>query len=227
MWQELIEINQQLDQFAYIVSHDLKAPLRAIANLSTWIEEDLGEELPGDAAENMILLRQRVDFMRSMIDGVLAYSRAGRQTSSVEQVDLDAALRQVLAMLDAPAFTITVANPLPTIRGERFKLEQLFSNLIGNSVKYHHRADGHIQVDCIDQSAHWEFAVADDGPGIDPAYHDKIFDLFHTVEANKQADSTGVGLAIARKIVEERGGRIWLESTPGAGATFRFTWPKE
>lgn len=225
--QELVEINQQLDQFAYIVSHDLKAPLRAIANLSTWIEEDLGDNLSEDIAENMTLLRQRVDFMRSMIDGVLAYSRAGRQTTSVEEVNLDTVVGQVIAMLDAPAFTITVADPLPTIRGERVKLEQLFSNLISNSVKYHDRPDGHIDITCVDQTTMWEFAVADDGPGIDPVYHDKIFDLFHTVEANKQADSTGVGLAIVRKIVEERGGHIWLESTPGAGATFRFTWPKE
>lgn len=224
--QELIEINQQLDQFAYIVSHDLKAPLRAIANLSTWIEEDLGNNLSEDIAENMTLLRQRVDFMRRMIDGILAYSRAGRQTTSVEEVDSDAVARQIIGMLDAPAFTFTVADPLPIIRGERVKLEQLFSNLIGNSVKYHDRPDGRIEVTCVDQTPMWEFAVADDGPGIDPVYHDKIFDLFHTVEANKQADSAGIGLAIARKIVEEGGGRIWLESTPGAGATFRFTWPK-
>jgi len=226
--QELVEINKQLDQFAYVISHDLKAPLRAIANLSTWIEEDLGENLPPETAENMTLLRQRVEFMRRMIDGVLAYSRAGRQTSSLEWINLTAVVRQVISLLDYPAtFAIVVADTLPTIQGERIKLEQLFSNLIGNSIKYHDRPDGRIEISCTEQTTVWEFAVADDGPGIDPAYHDNLFDLFHTVEANKQADSTGIGLAVVRKIIEERGGRIWVESTPGAGATFRFTWPKE
>lgn len=226
--QELIEINKQLDQFAYVISHDLKAPLRAIANLSTWIEEDLGDNLPPETAENMTLLRQRVEFMRRMIDGVLAYSRAGRQTSSLEWINLTAVVRQVISLLDCtPAFTITIVDTLPAIQGERIKLEQLFSNLIGNSIKYHDRPDGRIEISCTEQTTVWEFAVADDGPGIDPAYHDNLFDLFHTVEANKQADSTGIGLAVVRKIIEERGGRIWVESTPGAGATFRFTWPKE
>jgi PAS domain S-box-containing protein len=223
----LEERNRELDQFAYITSHDLKAPLRGIANLSQWIEEDLGASVTDDIRKQLELLRGRVHRMEGLIDGILQYSRVGRAKGVSELVDVGALVHDVVDLIAPPAgFQIEVAPNMPTIAAERLRLQQVFQNLIGNAIKHHNRADGHICVCVADTGPMYEFSVADDGPGIAPQYHQKIFVIFQTLAARDKVEGTGIGLSLVKKIVESSGGQIWLESAEGAGTTFHFTWPK-
>ena len=220
--------NQELDQFAYIVSHDLKAPLRAIANLSSWIEEDIHDQLDEETRHQMDLLRGRVHRMEDLIDGLLQYSRVGRLKTSKERVNVETLLAEVIDSLAPPTtFTITVTGPMPTLKTERLPLEQVFANLIGNAIKHHDRPDGYIVISAQDRGAFWEFAVADDGPGIAPQDHEKVFAIFQTLEPQAKVDSTGIGLSLVKKIVESQGGTIHLASQVGQGAIFRFSWSKD
>ena len=228
---ELERSNRALDEFAHAVSHDLKAPLRSVANYARWIEEDLGDELTGETRAHMELLRAQVDRMRAMINGVLEYARSGRTRVATELVDTDVLVEEVIALLDPPATcTIDVAD-LPTFAAERAPLRQVLMNLIGNAIKHSRRSDVHVRVRAVDAGDAYEFTVQDNGPGIAPRAHEKIWMLFHTLTpreatANGAADGTGIGLAIVRQLVELQGGRAWVESELGEGATFHFIWPK-
>ena len=219
--------NEELDQFAYITSHDLRAPLRGIANLSTWIEEDMGERVTPEAHRQMEMLRGRVHRMEAMIDGILEYSRVGRVSVEPEAVDVAALLAEVVDLLDPPAgMAVHVETGMPVVVGHKLRLQQVFMNLLGNAIKYHDKPVGRIVVSCRDAGAYCEFAVADDGPGIDSRYHEKIFVIFQTLQPRDKVESTGVGLSLVRKIVEAEGGTVGVESEPGRGSTFRFTWPR-
>ena len=219
--------NQELDQFAYVASHDLKAPLRGIANLSQWIEEDLGDQLPVDVAEKMTLVRGRVRRLEALIDGILQYSRAGRVRSQVERVDVAALLDDVVELLaPPPEIAITVAPGMPTITTERTPLQQVFMNLIGNAIKYNNRPGATVHVSARDVGRMYEFSVADNGPGIEPRYHERIFGIFQTLESRDRVEGTGIGLSVVKKTVELHGGSIRVDSALGEGATFTFEWPK-
>lgn len=218
--------NKELEQFAYVASHDLKAPLRAIANLSEWIEDDLQGSLPEENQHQMQLLRGRVHRMEALINGLLEYSRVGRVQVEAEAVNVKTLLDDVIDLLGIPAkFTITI-GPMPQFSTKALLLRQVFANLISNAVTHHDRPAGTITITAIEHSTHYEFAVADDGPGIDPTYHDKIFAIFQTLEARDTKESTGIGLSIVKKIIEAENGQIWVDSAEGQGSTFRFTWPK-
>jgi PAS domain S-box-containing protein len=219
--------NRELDQFAYITSHDLKAPLRGIANLSQWIEEDLGESVTEDIRKQLDLLRGRVHRMEGLIDGILQYSRVGRVKGTIETVDVGGLLHDVVDLIAPPPdFTIEIAADMPTIKADRLRLQQVFQNLIGNAIKHHHRADGRVELSVRDLGHLYEFSVRDDGPGIAPQYHEKIFVIFQTLAARDKVEGTGIGLSLIQKIIESQGGHIWVDSAEGAGTTFRFTWPK-
>lgn len=225
----LARSNQELDQFAYVASHDLKAPLRGIANLAQWVQEDAAAALPAESQEHLRLLQGRVHRMEALIDGILAFSRAGRVRARPEAVDTGLLAREVVELLAPPAHVqIVVAPDLPMVQAERVPLQQLFLNLIGNAVKHAGagRPTARVEVAARDAGDAWEFAVRDDGPGIAPEYHERIWAIFQTLEARDRVEGTGIGLSVVRKIVESRGGRAWVESAPGAGATFRFTLPK-
>jgi PAS domain S-box-containing protein len=225
---DLEKINKELDQFAYIVSHDLKAPLRAIANLSQWIEEDLGTDISDDIKSNMELLRGRVNRMQSLISGILEYSKVNRTKASYEEVDVAVLLQEVQSVLDIPAtHPVILQTEMPLLLSNRTRLEQVFSNLISNAYKYHDKPAGHIRIAYQEMKDVHQFSVSDDGPGIAPEYHEKIFIIFQTLQAKDKLESTGVGLAIVKKIIEEQGGKIWVESQPGEGSTFLFTLPKQ
>ncbi|HEX8536555.1 MAG TPA: ATP-binding protein, partial [Cystobacter sp.] len=218
--------NQDLDQFAYVASHDLKAPLRGIANLSQWIEDDLQEVMTGETREQMRLLRGRVQRMEALINGILDYSRAGRMRGRPERVDVGRLITECVELLAPPESTqIEVAPGMPTMRTERVPLQQVFLNLLSNALKHAHGAEPRIRVGVSPADGFWEFSVEDNGPGIAPEYHERIWGLFQTLRARDEMENTGIGLSVVKKSVEARGGRAWLRSTPGRGATFLFTWP--
>lgn len=218
--------NRELDQFAYIASHDLKAPLRAIVNLSEWIEEDLAQ-LPPENQQQMQLLRRRVHRMESLINGLLQYSRVGRCEANIETVDLAELLSEIIDSLGPPAgFTIQLPPTLPMINTRRVLLQQVLMNLLSNAVKHHDRQDGVVCMSFVERESVYEFEIRDDGPGIAAEHHQRIFEIFQTLSARDSKENTGVGLAIVKKIVEAEGGVISVNSQVGQGTTFRFTWLK-
>ena len=223
----LARSNQELDQFAYVASHDLKAPLRGIANLSEWIEDDLGEFFTEDSREHMRLLRGRVHRMEGLIEGILQYSRAGRVRESHEHVDTAALVREVVDLLAPPAAVrVEVEAGMPVLVTERLPLQQVLLNLIGNAVKFTPPEGGRIRVSARQAEGVWEISVADEGPGIAPEFQERIWGIFQTLESRDKVEGTGIGLSVVKKLVESRGGRVWVESTPGEGAVFRFLWPE-
>jgi PAS domain S-box-containing protein len=223
----LARSNQELDQFAYVASHDLKAPLRGIANLSAWIEEDLAENLNKENRQQMALLRGRVHRMEALIDGILQYSRAGRVKARPEPIDTGALVHDVLELIAPPkSIAITVAPDLPTVKAEKVPLQQVFMNLLGNAIKHAGSSDPRVEVSWEDAGPFYEFTVQDHGQGIAPQYHERIFGIFQTLEARDKVEGTGIGLSVVQKIVEAKGGRVWVESDIGRGAKFRFLWPK-
>jgi PAS domain S-box-containing protein len=219
--------NQELDAFVSVVSHDLKAPLRAVANLSQWIEEDLEGLLTAETQSQMNLLRSRVHRMAATIDGLLEYARIGRSEDEIELVSVAQLLADVIEEITPPStFTIDLPNDLPTLTTKRLPLFQVFANLIGNGIKHHHSETGSIKILLKDRGDWYEFVIADDGPGIATEHHQRMFKIFQAVNPQNRSDSTGIGLAIVKKIIESEGGTIWLESEIGNGTTFYFTWPK-
>ena len=225
---QLKQRNDELDQFAYVTSHDLKAPLRAIANLASWIEEDLSDSLPVENKEQFDLLKNRVLRMEGFIDGLLEYSRIGRSHQSSEIVDVALLLAEVIDSIAPPEqFSISITSPMPVIKAKRIPLFQVFSNLIDNAIKHHNRQNGLVQISVVDHGDRYKFSVTDDGPGIDSAYHDKIFTIFQTLRPRDDLESTGIGLSLVEKTVKAEGGSVSIHSVKGEGATFCFTWPKE
>lgn len=225
---DLEKSNKELDQFAYIAAHDLKAPLRAIANLANWIEEDLEGQLSEGTAKHMQMLQGRVQRLENLIEGILSYSKLGNQEKHYfEKVDTGEVTKTIVEMLSPrTGFTIAVTSPMPVFQGVRLFFDQVLSNLLSNALKYHDRDTGRIEISARDLGDYYEFSVADDGPGIDKKYHEKIFVIFQTLNARDDVESTGIGLAIVKKIIEEQGGTIAVSSEVGKGATFIFTWPK-
>ncbi|HEX9950497.1 MAG TPA: PAS domain-containing protein [Rubricoccaceae bacterium] len=223
---ELERSNRELDQFAYIASHDLKGPLRGIDNLALWIAEDAGDVLPDESRRHLGLLRGRVQRLEQLLESLLVYSRAGRTSGMAEPVDTAALLRDVVEMLDLPTgFTVEPDGPLPTIQTYRAPLELVFRNLISNAAKHHGGPVGHVRVSARTVGRFAEFTVSDDGPGIAPEYHDRVFDLFQTLRPRDEVEGSGMGLAVVKKTTESLGGAVRVESALGSGAAFTFTWP--
>jgi PAS domain S-box-containing protein len=223
----LAERNKELDSFVHTVSHDLKAPLRAIANLSVWIEEDLEDQLPPDNQQQFQLLRTRVKRMESMIDSLLLYAKSGRQEAQLETFHLAELLAEIIDSLAPPeGFKIEIQPSLPTLSTKRVFLSQIFANLISNAIKHHTSVTGHLHIGAIEHPNYHEFIIKDDGPGIAPEHHEQVFAIFQTLAGKENSDSTGIGLAIVKKIVETEKGTIRLESSLGKGTTFYVTWPK-
>jgi light-regulated signal transduction histidine kinase (bacteriophytochrome) len=223
---ELKNKNEELDQFAYVVSHDLKAPLRGISNIISWIEEDHEVDLTPNIKNNFMLIKGRARRLENMINGLLEYARVGKLKKGVEKIELNAFLKEIKELIVPGNVTFITDKNLPTIYAEKLLLEQVFSNLISNAFKHNNVNDPKIVIGCSDKGTHYEFSVTDNGPGIEKEYFDKIFVIFQTLQERDAFESTGVGLAIVKKIVENQKGTIHIESQLGKGTTIMFTWPK-
>ena len=224
---ELTKRLQELDQFAYVASHDLKSPLRAIDHLAQWISADAADLLPPASRDHLEKLRGRITRMEKLLDDLLAYSRADRYHYNIGKVDVNLLLDDIVRLVTPPqGFAVSVQMPLPVFVAHKVPLETVLRNLINNAIKHHDRTDGQVQVTVQDLGEFFEFSVSDDGPGIAPEFHERIFQIFQTLRPRDQVEGSGMGLAIVKKIVESRNGHITIASALGQGTTFRFTWPK-
>jgi len=225
-FKELKQKNVELDQFAYVVSHDLKAPLRGISNIIEWVEEDHAEEVTPVVRKNLDLIKGRTSRLENMINGLLEYARVGKVKKGFEKVNVDEMVKEIVKYLVPKNFSVKFTGVLPTISTEKLHLEQVFSNLISNAVKYNTAIEPKIEIISEELPEQYRFTIKDNGLGIEEEYFDKIFIIFQTLKERDAFESTGVGLAIVKKIVEDYKGTISVESKIGVGTSFVFTWPK-
>lgn len=222
---ELEKSNDELQEYAHIVSHDLKSPLRSINALVSWIKEDNNGKLDKLSLQNFDHIETTLEKMELLISDVLEYSSIGSNVTAKNDIDLNELVEDLKRILFVPDhISINILNPLPVIKGEKTKLQQLFQNLISNAIKFNDKAHGIIEIDVKEKSSYYQFSISDNGVGIDKQYHDKIFKIFHAL--NKSKDSTGIGLSIVKKIIDLYKGEIWIESEEGLGTTFHFTLKK-
>ncbi|MBI2270497.1 MAG: HAMP domain-containing protein [Bacteroidetes bacterium] len=221
---KLEKSNNELNDFAYVVSHDLKAPLRAISTISDWVVTDYIDKLDQNGIDQLHLLKDRVKRMQDLIDGILKYSRIGRQEEEKEIIDIRQLLIDTLQLINKPDnIEINILDGFPTLSCQRVRIQQVFLNLIENAVKYMDKPKGIINVKCKEERDQYVFSVSDNGPGIEEKYFEKIFQMFQTLRPIDEKESTGIGLTIVKKIIENAGGKIWVESEIGKGSTFYFT----
>lgn len=230
---ELARSNDDLNSFAYVASHDLRSPLRAIDNISSWIEEDIGDNIPEESREHLGELRRRVRRMEQLLNELLDYSRVGRNVATFDETDIRALINDTTELLDMPSDThVVVEGITPVVSTDRGSLTRILMNLMSNAIKYRSEQPLTIRVDCeLDSSAadqHFmTFHVADNGMGIASEFHDRIFEMFKRLHRQDEIEGTGMGLAMVKKILQGAGGTIRLESSPGEGSCFIFTWPVE
>ena len=224
----LEERNQDLDEFTRVASHDLRAPLRAITNLAAWLQEDLEGKVSEENQNNLTLLQQRARRLDNFVVGLLNYARAGRESIQPQAVQPRELVIDAIDLLSPPeTFQLSVEIDIAELSAQKLLLQQVFTNLISNAIKYHHRPDGHVSIQAEDCGDRVAFTVIDDGPGIPKEHHEHIFGVFQTLASRDNVESTGIGLSIVKKIVEQQGGTISVRSALGEGSQFRFTWPKE
>ena len=225
---QLAQANAELKDFAYIVSHDLKAPLRAISSLSSWISEDYEDKFDEEGKQQFALLKGRVNRMSELITGILNYSKIGRVNTEIYQVNLQTLVEEIQDMLVVGTeVEIHIPKSLPTVSYNKVSAQQIFQNLMSNAIKYNDKEICEIEIGFSHGTHHHTFWVKDNGPGIDEKYHDKIFKIFQTLRPRDEVEATGVGLSIVKKTLNLFGGNIWIESTVGEGTSFLFTIPHE
>jgi PAS domain S-box-containing protein len=222
---ELSRSNRQLQDFVHIAAHDLKTPVRGIGTLADWIIGDYGDKLDEHGKEQIRLLKFRVTRINKLIDGMLQFSKIARTDSQEKMIDLNMMLNQVVIELNAPKNMEIAVDSLPGIYCEHEHIAQVFQNLLSNAITFMDKPNGLIKVGCVTQGSFWKFYVSDNGPGIEQRHYDKIFGIFQTLPKKQEPETAGIGLAVAKKIVELYGGKIWVESQPGKGSTFFFTIP--
>jgi PAS domain S-box-containing protein len=223
---ELERSNAELEQFAYTVSHDLKAPLRAVGNLAQWIGEDMKAIATPETIDNLVLLHERVARMQQLLAALMDYSRAGQIDKTTDDIAVADVVNNIVAMqAPPPGFMVTYEGEELLLRTHSVALQVVLENLIGNSLKHHDRSEGRITIRTRMVDGLMEFRVSDDGPGIPEQFHRRIFEIFQTLQSRDDRESSGIGLAIVKRKVESHGGRIWVESAPPArGTSFVFTW---
>ena len=228
--EELAQSNQELQQFAYVASHDLKEPLRMVTGYTQLLARRYKGKLDVDADEFIGYAVDAAARMQTLIDNLLAYSRVGRRGKKFRPADCEAVFGRALNNLGAAVEESGASvkhDPLPTVMADETQLDQLFQNLIGNAIKFCDKHAPRVEVKAEPRGSEWVFAVSDNGIGIEPRYHNRVFEMFQRLHLREEYAGTGIGLAICKKIVERHGGRIWVDSIPGEGSTFCFTLPKE
>ncbi len=224
---ELKRSNKDLNDFAYVASHDLKAPLRGIMQLASWIEEDVADNANEETKGHLQLLQSRTARLEKLLDDLLTYSRIGNHLGSIEKVDVNELVKTLFQLLDPPAeFDLKFEETLPIFDTLPIPLEVVFRNLIGNAIKHHDRPNGIISILAIEYDSYYQFSVANDGPGIDPKHHEKIFEMFKTLRPRDQVEGSGMGLSIIKKILDYHGQKISVSSSGERGVSFSFSWPK-
>ncbi|MDQ3112358.1 MAG: ATP-binding protein, partial [Bacteroidota bacterium] len=223
---DLTKKNKELDEFAYVVSHDLKAPLRGISNIISWIEEDHEHEISPEIKRNLILIKGRATRLENMINGLLEYARVSKGKKEIQKFKVTNLVNEIVDILVPKSYIVLVDDKMPELVTEKLLMEQIFSNLISNAVKYNDKSVGRITIISNEFPDYYEFSVSDNGMGIQSEYFDKIFVIFQTLQERDAFESTGVGLAIIKKIIEDHKGAIRVKSEFGEGSIFTFTWPK-
>tara|TARA_R110002020_G_scaffold113688_2_gene261627 strand:- start:1406 stop:3760 length:2355 start_codon:yes stop_codon:yes gene_type:complete len=222
---ELERSNQGLQEYAHIVSHDLKSPLRSISALATWLQEDYKEVLDDAGRYNLQMIQEKIESMDRLIGGILKYSAIGNETLDSSPVDVNEVVKEVCEIIFVPEHVrIVVTNQLPVIRADRTKVHQLIQNILSNAVVHIDKDRGLVEIGSRETATHWEFNIRDNGVGIPKEYHEKIFKIFQSI-GNKER-STGIGLSIVKKIIDLYDGQVWLDSEIGKGTTFYFTLKK-
>ena len=225
--EDLQRSNEELDKFAFAASHDLKSPLFAIQNLVDMIDEDIGEQLPEDISELFDRLKKRLQHMDDLLDSLLAYSRIGYVEDSPTEQSVKELLESVLGLLNVPeGMKVDIPYDLPSLFAPKGALLRVFANLISNAIKHGAKPNLRIKVSCEDRLDKYAFTIEDDGIGIPSQHHERIFQMFKTLEPRQKTGSSGMGLNLVKKTVEYYGGKITLDSAPGEGTRFIFTWPK-
>jgi PAS domain S-box-containing protein len=224
---ELQRANKEIQEFTYITAHDLKTPLRGIGTLANWLLTDYSDKFDEHGQTQVKMLVERAKRSDKLVDSILQYSKAGQSIEEHEKVDLNTVLPEIICEIDPPEnIEIIIDNELPVLICKKTHMNQIFENLIRNAIKYMDKEKGQIRIGSIEEGSSWKFNITDNGPGIDNKYHKKIFKIFQTLSQHNENESTGIGLSVAKKIVELNQGRIWVESNPGEGSTFFFTLPK-
>jgi two-component system sensor kinase FixL len=225
---KLESVNRELNNLVYIISHDLKTPLRGINTLVNWLSTDYEDKFDQEGKRRIDLLLSRVSRMYGLIDGILQYSGIGHIAEEMTSINLNYLVSDIIdRIVPSENITITVENELPVIECEKKHISQAFENLLSNAIRYMDKPQGHIKIGCVQEQGCWRFSVADNGPGIEERYFEKVFRIFQTLSTKDEINSVGVGLTIVKKIIELHGGRIWVESKVGHGSTFFFTLPKQ
>ena len=229
--QDLEVVNEELDRFVYIASHDMRAPLRAISNLAQWIKEDTAGQLSSEVNEKLTLITSRVNRMDALLNGLLEYSRIGRVKNLIENVDLNEVVDGCLRLIELPqGFVVRVQGQLPWIQAPRAVIDLVLRNLITNSVKHHDKPQGNILISATDETERYiQFSVQDDGPGIPPACYAKIFEMFQTLKPRDVLEGAGIGLAVVKKTLENHGAKVLVQPATefATGAMFIIRWPKK
>ncbi|EAR02320.1 PAS domain S-box protein [Maribacter sp. HTCC2170] len=225
LMKELEASNQGLQEYAHIVSHDLKSPLRSISALATWLSEDYEEVLDENGVFNLQQIQEKIAGMDKLIDGILKYSSIDQDSLENIPVDINTVINEIREIIFIPEnVDVVIMNTLPVINADKTKIHQLFQNLMANAVVNIEREDGLVQISSKEYDDHWQFSIKDNGVGIPKEYHEKIFKIFQSIGSGGR--STGIGLSIVKKIIDLYEGRIWLESSVGEGTTFYFTIKK-
>lgn len=221
----LTKSNKELNDFAHVVSHDLKAPLRSMNALVNWLQEDCREFIDNeDINQNFELLIKKIDKMDHLINGILKYASIDKIEHRKKEVDLQEIVESIIDTIHIPKHVqVLIPEKLPTAKGDKFRFHQLFQNLISNAVKYANEKDGKVHITYAVIDGFWEFQIKDNGMGIPEKYHKKVFGIFETLDENNS--STGIGLSIVKKITDMYEGKVWVTSIEGKGATFHFTLP--
>jgi len=215
----LAKSNKELEEYASIVSHDLKSPLRSIHSLISWIKEDNDKELNTQTLQYLSMVENKVEKMDHLIDGILTYAKIDKVEKALETVNTQEIVQNIINIIHIPShINVSISNPLPEIRADRFRIQQLFQNLISNAVNYIDKPSGIVTIDCSETANDYLFSVKDNGPGIAKKNQEKVFKIFQSLETSDK--STGLGLSIVKKIIDTYRGEIWIESELGKGTTF-------